>query len=314
MNMSIIFKRRNPLLLLVFFLLITPFAFGQQLNLATYNMRNDNANNGDSARGNGWKQRLPVIAQLVRFHDFDIFGTQECLFHQLKNLETALPDYTYTGIGRDDGKTGGEFSAIFYKKNKFKLLRHGDFWLSEITDKPNKGWDAVLPRICSWGAFQDKATGFKFYFFNLHMDHIGVVARRNSAGLVLQKIKQLAGNAPVILTGDFNVDQTSDSYAVINNSGTLKDAYLLSPVKYALNGTFNDFNPNNKTDSRIDHIFLSKDFKVKRYGILTDSYRSQKAGGSEKETSANAPKEVALQNYQARLPSDHFPVMVVAGY
>ncbi len=301
------------------FTLIILFLLGikvnaQQLTLATYNLRNDSPNNDDSVRGNGWKQRLPVIANLIRFHDFDIFGTQEGLFHQLKNLENAMPEYVYTGIGRDDGKTKGEYSAIFYKKDKFKLLDHGDFWMSEITDKPNKGWDAVLPRICSWGSFREIKTGFKFYFFDLHMDHIGVVARRKSAELVLVKIKEIANNQPVILTGDFNVDQTSDSYAVINNSGRLKDAYELSPLKYANNGTFNDFNANTKTDSRIDHIFLSKNFKAKRYGILTDSYRAPGSNAGGKSGSAEAPKEVALQKYAAKLPSDHFPVMVVVSY
>lgn len=286
----------------------------QQLTVATYNLRNDNPSNDDSLRGNGWKQRLPIIAGLIQFHDFDIFGTQEGLFHQLGNLKDAMPEYVYTGIGRDDGKTEGEYSAIFYKRTKFKLLSHGNFWMSEITDKPNKGWDAVLPRICSWGSFQEIKTGFKFYFFNLHMDHIGVVARRKSAELVLEKIKAIAKNAPVILTGDFNVDQTSDSYAVINNSGTLKDAYELSTLKYATNGTFNDFNADNKTDSRIDHIFLSKRFKAKRYGILTDSYRAPSSSKSEKTTSGNFPKEVVLQKYTTKLPSDHFPVMVVVNY
>lgn len=287
------------LLLLVLSIAICTTDFAQQFTVATYNMRNDNASNDDSVRGNGWKQRLPVIVKLIQFHDFDIFGTQECLIHQLKGLKASMPSYAYTGIGRDDGKTEGEFSAIFYKTTKFKLLAHGDFWLAPITDKPNKGWDAALPRICSWGSFQEIKTGYKFYYFNLHMDHIGVVARRESAKLVLTKIKAIAGTAPVIFSGDFNVDQTSDSYAVINTSGTLKDAYELSPIKYAENGTFNDFNADTKTTSRIDHIFLTKDFTVKRYGILTDSYRGKAKGGDQ---------------YEAKLPSDHFPVMIVVDH
>ena len=284
---------------------------GQQLTVATYNMRYDNK--GDSVNGNAWKQRYPVIANLIRFHDFDIFGTQECLYHQLQNLQDSLSGYTYIGIGREDGKQAGEFSAIFYKTNKFRLLNKGNFWLSTITDRPNKGWDAALPRICTWGAFQDVKSGFKFYFFNLHMDHIGVEARKESAKLVLNMIKKIAGNAPVILTGDFNVDQRNESYALINTSGVLKDAYELSPFRYALNGTFNNFNINAKTDSRIDHIFLTKAFKVKNYGILTDSYRAEAA---DKTTAAvsDAPKEVLLTKYQAKLPSDHFPVMAEIEY
>jgi endonuclease/exonuclease/phosphatase family metal-dependent hydrolase len=290
---------KKILLLLAFTIISASGSFGQQFTVATYNLRNDNASNDDSVRGNGWKQRLPVIVKLVQFHDFDIFGTQEGLVHQLQGLKANMPNYAYTGIGRDDGKTAGEFSAIFYKTNKFKLLAHGDFWLAPITDKPNKGWDAALPRICSWGAFQEIKTGYKFYYFNLHMDHIGVIARRESAKLVLTKIKVIAGKAPVIFSGDFNVDQTSDSYTVINTSGTLKDAYDLSHIKYADNATFNNFNANNKTTARIDHIFVTKDFTVKRYGILTDSYRAKAKGSGQ---------------YEAKLPSDHFPVMIVVDH
>ena len=279
----------------------------KQMNVATYNMRNDN-NKDDALAGNGWKQRFPVIASLIQFHDFDIFGTQECLHHQLEDLKTVLPNYNYIGIGRDDGQQAGEYSAIFYKTDRFKLLKSGNFWLSETTDKPNKGWDAVLPRICSWGQFRDLQSGLTFYFFNLHMDHVGKVARSESSKLILAKIKEMTAGQPVILTGDFNVDQTSDSYAVLENSGVLKDSYELAKIRYALNGTFNAFKTDSKTDSRIDHIFLTKDFAVSRYGILTDTYRSKREEPA-KENSANFPKEVSLSKYVARVPSDHFPVM-----
>jgi endonuclease/exonuclease/phosphatase family metal-dependent hydrolase len=295
----------------VFLLFASVMVHAQKLHVATYNIRN--ANHGDSLNGNGWGQRYPVIAQLILFHDFDIFGTQEGKYHQLLDLKDSLPNYDYIGIGRDDGKEAGEFSAIFYKTNKFTLLDKGDFWLSEVTDHPNKGWDAALPRICSWGKFKENNTGFTFYFFNLHMDHIGVKARAESAKLVLEKIKEIAKDAPTILTGDFNVDQNNESYTLINTSGILKDSYELSPLKYALNGTFNNFKSDSKTDSRIDHIFLTKEFTVKRYGILTDSYRTPNTDTTSA-TSANFPKEVRLSKYVAREPSDHFPVMAEVEY
>lgn len=262
-------------------------AQAQNLNVGTYNLRYHNA--GDSLNGNGWLQRYPVITQIVRFNDLDIFGTQEGLYDMLVNLQDNLPGYKWIGLGRDDGKQAGEHSAIFYKATKFDLLDHGDFWLSTITDRPNKGWDAVLPRICSWGKFKEKKTGFVFYFFNLHMDHIGVVARRESAKLVLAKVTAMAGNIPTILTGDFNVDQTSESYAVVNNSGLLKDCFTLAPVKLATGGTFNDFNINTDDDKRIDHIFISKQFTAQRYAILTN-------------------------HNHGRLPSDHYPVVVVLSH
>lgn len=286
------------------------FVQAQQLTVATYNMRNDN-NNEDAAHGDGWQQRYPIIAELVRFHGFDVFGTQECLHHQLLDLKRALPHYAYTGVGRDDGKEAGEYSAIFYNTEKFNLLDHGDFWLSTNTTKPNKGWDAVLPRICSWAKLELKENGKTLYFFNVHFDHVGTVARSESAKLILQKIKELAGNHATILSGDFNVDQHSPSYQVLESSDILQDSYKIADFRYATNGTFNGFNPNSKTDSRIDHIFLTTDFKVSKYGVLTDTYRSPIGNKEEEYKSGNFPKEVSLKDFRARTPSDHFPVMIV---
>lgn len=280
------------------------------LVIATYNLRN--ANEGDSLKGNGWGQRYPYMAGLIRFHGFDIFGTQEGKYPQLQDLLEALPGYTYIGVGRDDGLHAGEHSAIFYRTDRFEVLDHGDFWLSPVTDRPNKGWDAVLPRICTWGKFRDKQSGFTFLFFNLHMDHVGVQARAESAKLVLGKIKELPAHLPVILSGDFNVDQHSESYALLNTSGVLRDAYETTAFRYAPNGTFNGFHPDRKTNSRIDHLFLTDDFKVIKYGILTDTYRSQvKESGEKLPGDGNFPKEVSLHKYEARTPSDHFPVMIV---
>ena len=145
---------------------------------ASYNLRN--ANSADSLQGDGWGNRCPIIAGLVQFHEFDIFGTQEGLRHQLDSLKTSLPKYDYIGVGRNDGKKEGEHAAIFYRIDKFELLEHGDFWLSETPEKPSVGWDAVLPRICTWGHFKYKETGFEFLFFNLHMDHIGKQAREKA--------------------------------------------------------------------------------------------------------------------------------------
>lgn len=296
-------------LLLIGLSLFSSVLQAQRLNIATYNIRNDN-NKEDAARGDGWQQRYPVISDLIRFHDFDIFGTQEGLHHQLEDLKKNLPHYAYTGRGRDDGKEAGEYSAIFYNTDKFQLIDHGDFWLSTQTDKPNKGWDAVLPRICSWAKLQLKENGKTLYFFNVHFDHVGTTARKESAKLILSKVKELAGNHTAILTGDFNVDQHSDSYQVLEQSHIMEDAYGKANIKYATNGTFNNFNPNSKTDNRIDHIFLTTDFKVLRYGVLTDSYRSPLKNPAEAYQSGNFPKEVSLKDYRARVPSDHFPVMV----
>ncbi len=263
----------------------------QQLTVATYNIRYENK--GDADHGNGWERRGPVIAALMRFHDFDMVGTQEGKIGQLRDLEQQLPGYGRIGAGRDDGKEGGEHAAIFYKKDRFKLIRQGNFWLAQETDKPVKGWDAALPRICTWGEFEDRVSGKRLLFYNMHFDHIGVMARSESAKLILRKMKELGGEKPVILTGDFNVDQHNESYHLLNGSQVLRDAYDLAEVPYAMTGTFNRFSADVHTDKRIDHIFVSPHFTVTRYGILTDTYRDGE---------------------KARVPSDHFPVVVKMRY
>lgn len=297
--------------LTLFVLFLSIGAFSQSMIVGSYNIRNNNS--GDREKGNGWERRCPVIASMIQFYEFDIWGSQEVLDGQLKDLLSSLPEYDYVGVGRDDGKTKGEYAPIFYKKDRFKKLKSGDFWLSEQTDHPNKGWDAALPRICSWVQLQDKKTKKKFWFFNLHMDHVGVQARSESAKLVLAKIKEMCKKEPVILTGDFNVDQTNDSYALLHDSGVFHDSYEVAGIRYALNGTFNAFNPNLMTDSRIDHIFVSPTFKVKKYGVLTDSYRSPKEEVKNVKE-GDFPKEVSFKNYEARMPSDHFPVLVELGF
>lgn len=294
-------KKRLQQFLLCFFAataILTAPLRAQHFVVGTYNLRY--ANHGDSVNGNGWGQRYPVIVDMIRFHGFDIFGTQEGLYPQLEDLVHNLPGFTYIGVGRDDGQHKGEHSAIFFRQDKFELLEQGNFWLSTITDQPNKGWDAALPRICTWGKFRERSSRFVFYMYNLHMDHVGVKARAESAKLILKKIQELPAGIPVMLTGDFNVDQHNESYTLLNSSGILRDAFELSPIKLATNGTFNNFSADSRTESRIDHIFLSKAFEVTRYGILTDTYRGKK----------NDSIPVNAKNaYIARMPSDHFPVM-----
>ncbi|HCO68526.1 MAG TPA: endonuclease [Dysgonomonas sp.] len=269
------------------------FLSAQTINIASYNIRNDNRD--DVAAGNGWKSRLPYVCNLITYHDFDIFGTQEGFYHQLEDIKRELPAYDYIGVGRDDGKTEGEYSAVFFKKDRFELLRSGNFWLSETPDKPELGWDAACIRICTWGEFKDISSGKIFYFFNLHADHVGVEARKESSKLVVSKMKEIAkGNSPVILTGDFNVSQTDESYFTYTKSGLLSDSYDKAPVKYENNGTFNNFNIEMRTNERIDHIFFAGNLNILKYGILTDIYWDGKG--------------------KARIPSDHYPVVVKAEF
>ena len=242
----------------------------QDLYVGTYNIRYKNKD--DSIKGNVWTKRCQVMCDQINFESPDVLGMQEVLVGQLHDFQRLLDNYSYIGVGRDDGKEAGEYAAIFYKNDRVKLLDSGNFWLNETPDVPKLGWDAACIRICTWGNFKDLRTKKKFYFFNLHMDHVGVVARREAAKLVVSRIKEMAQDAPVVLTGDFNVDQTDEIYGIFAHSGILKDSYENARIRFAENGTFNSFKVETKTDSRIDHVFVSPSFKVEAYGLRTDSY------------------------------------------
>ena len=282
-----------------------------EFNVATYNLRQQNVD--DARRGDGWERRCPYIAQIVRFHEFNIFGTQEGFKNQLEDLKALLPGYEYIGVARDDGKDKGEHSAIFYDTTMFELLEHGDFWLSETPDRPGLGWDAACVRICSWGKFRHKDSGKVFQFFNLHLDHVGETARIESVKLVQRKMKEFGLNLPTFLTGDFNVDQTHAMYAALSSSDFLCDSFSVAQFVYAPNGTFNAYRTDGYTDSRIDHIFVSDDITVQKYGVLTDTYRSAQTEDADYEIQY-FPKELTLKAYRSRVPSDHFPVKVKVSF
>lgn len=279
------------------------------LKVATYNIRYENQ--GDAKNGNAWETRLPVIASIIRWESPNIFGAQEVLVQQLKDMKRVLPEYAAYGIGRKDGKGAGEYAPIFYKKSDFQLLKSGTFWLSETPEKPSKGWDAALPRICSWVYLKHKNTGKKIWFFNVHMDHVGVKARAESSRLVLRKMKAMVGREAAFLVGDFNVDQHNDNYKILNDSDYLDDAYQLAPQKMAWNGTYNAFEPNQWTASRIDHIFVTSNVAVDGYAVLLENYRRKNLQIKGKKVDGNL-QEASSKDYIISLPSDHYPVFIKA--
>ena len=311
-------------LLLFALIIVASFQLSaQQMLVGSYNIRYKNAN--DSISGEVWTKRCQVICDQVNFMAPEIFGTQEVLYVQLQDMKNALDGYDFIGIGRDDGKRGGEHEAIFYKKDKLQLLDHGDFWLSETPDKPGLGWDAVCIRICTWGKFAVKAQKEQrhglfnrrkkepqqvFYFFNLHMDHVGVVARREAAKLVVAKVREIAQGAPVFVTGDFNVDQNDEIYTIFTKSGLMKDSYEASRIRFAENGTFNAFKTNYFTTSRIDHVLVSPSTKVEAYGVLTNSYWTPDDDPDDNLKASDAPQQISFDTYIRHNPSDHYPVFV----
>ena len=294
--------------LLCCLLLLLPAALAQQLVIGTYNVRLFVTS--DEENGEIWATRCKVMCDQMNFEQPDAFGAQEVTHPQLVDMLAALDGYAVTGRARDDGKQQGEYSCIFYKKDRLQLLKEGTFWLSETPDKVSMGWDAACKRVCSWAKFRMKKGAFTFYHFNLHMDHIGVVARREAAKLVMKRIRSIAQGAPVVLTGDFNVDQNDEVYKTFSEGGLLNDCYTAARLRFAENGTYIAFDPDAKTDSRIDHIFVSPRFKVDNYGVLTNGYWTPTAASDSLQATDNGPAELRVSSWRRHTPSDHYPVIV----
>ena len=295
------------------FLFIAFTAMAQKdLVVGTYNIRL--LVNSDEQKGEVWRTRCKVMCDQMNFEAPDAFGAQEVTHPQLVDMLQQLDGYDYTGVGRDDGKEAGEYSCIFYKKDRMRLLDSGTFWLSETPEQVSYGWDAACRRVCSWGKFKMRKGGFTFFFFNLHMDHVGVIARREAAKLVVDRIRTIAKGAPVILTGDFNVDQTNEIFRTFSESGILKDSYAFARQRFAENGTYIAFDPNLKTEQRIDHIFVSPRFTVNHYGILTDGYWTPDERSIDADQTDNGPAEVRVKTYRRHTPSDHYPVIAKISY
>jgi len=229
----------------------------------TWNIRLDTPVDGPDQ----WKYRKSGLCSMVMEERPDVLGVQEAFHSQLTDMKCRLKGYRYTGTGRDDGKKGGEYSAIFYNRKVLKILRSGTFWLSETPETAgSKGWDAALPRIASWAEFRHIKTGIIFLVINTHFDHIGETARVESAALLTRRAAELGNGLPVILTGDFNVNPGHRAYRIIiwpENEIVLTDTRERSEAdKEGPEFTYVSFDRSREDGELIDFIFTSTDVQV----------------------------------------------------
>ncbi|HEY0356130.1 MAG TPA: endonuclease/exonuclease/phosphatase family protein, partial [Flavisolibacter sp.] len=202
--------------LTIFFLVFSFWQLSaQELNVMSFNIRLNIAS--DSL--NAWPYRKDKVASQILFHQTHLLGVQEALHNQMMDLQAQLKAYRYVGVGRADGKEQGEYSAIFFDTTRLELLETETFWLAEQTQVPGmKGWDAAIERIVTWAKFRDRKSRKVFYHFNTHFDHMGKEARKQSAKLILAKVKEIAGNHPVIVTGDFNAQPNDEPIKILTDS------------------------------------------------------------------------------------------------
>jgi endonuclease/exonuclease/phosphatase family metal-dependent hydrolase len=261
----------KKIIFLALLFMVTELPAQQPLHVMTFNIRLNVAS--DSL--NAWSYRKDKLASQVLFHQAELLGVQEALHDQMMDLGERLPQFKFVGVGRDDGKTKGEYSAIFYDTTRLLVLQSNTFWLSLTPEVPgSKSWDAAITRIVTWAKFKDRKTKKILYAFNTHFDHMGKVARKESALLLLQKIKEIAGTTPAVITGDFNAKPTDEP---------IREELSATP-HYGPTGTFNGFRSKETDDLPIDYIFIKGKWKVLNHATIS-------------------------QTWEGRFASDHFSVL-----
>lgn len=252
------------------------------LTVMSFNIRFDNPDDGINA----WPNRKDHVADMIgNRYPSDIIGLQEALKHQIDELQDRLPGYSWIGVGRDDGKERGEFSPIFYRTGRFELIETDTFWLSETPDVPgSKSWDAAITRVVTWAKLKDLNSGQELLIYNTHFDHIGEQARLESAKIIRERILETE-ELPLILTGDFNVSESSDVYSVLADTPGLQDArYASQSGHQGPTASFSDWEVLREPETRIDYIFVNDRVRVLNHQIADDQY-------------------------DGRYPSDHLPVV-----
>ena len=251
------------------------------IKIISYNIRNNNPNDGKDI----WENRRETITDFIEKEAPDFLGLQEVNYPQIQYLNSNLINYNFIGVGRDDGKTRGEFSPIYFNESKYNLLLSNTFWLSKTPNDISVGWDAAMERICTYGLFEQKNDGSKVWVFNTHFDHIGNVAREKSVDLILSKIKDLTKDKDkIIITGDFNL--SDDSVPIKKLQNFYNDVNIKMDNNSKFYGTFNNFKIDNNYNNRIDYIFY------KNFDLIKSSHLHVLTG-------------------QGRWASDHHPVIAI---
>jgi len=264
------------------------------LSVMSFNIRYGTANDGE----NRWEARHELVYEVIRKYDCDIVGLQEALRFQIDQIRAAVPAYGEIGVGRDDGKTKGEYSGILYRQDRLEVTDSGTFWLSDTPEVVGStSWGNTITRICTWGRFVQKGSGKSFYVFNVHLDHRSQPSREKSVVLIAQRIRDRKHADPVVLTGDFNASEMNPAIRYVKgdleregvaddlkkNPVPLVDTFRVLHPGATEVGTFNSWR-GERSGGKIDYVFALPDADILEAKILFD----MKDG---------------------RCPSDHFPVM-----
>jgi endonuclease/exonuclease/phosphatase family metal-dependent hydrolase len=248
----------------------------------SFNIRSANA--ADEAHGTGWQVRRDRVLALINGLKPDVLGVQEALYPQMRDLAEGLPSYHGYGCGRNNGQESGEFTSLFYRKERFCHQDESTHWLSPTPQRPSQGWDASLPRTATKLRLIESSTGRSLTVWNTQFDNRGEQARQESARWLACQVRE--SEEPVIVMGDLNTLPDSACYKMLICDDGLQDAFTASAKPpHGPEGTYRGFRGVPRRGARIDYIFANRDFWVLGYQVPDSYYKELPA------------------------PSDHFPVV-----
>ena len=253
----------------------------EPINVMSFNIRYATAKDGE----NHWTLRRTFLFDVVREQDADIIGLQEALDSQIREIVEAVPGYAVVGVGRDDAKTAGEYSAILIRKDRFNVAEAGTFWFSDTPSLPGStSWGNRITRICTWARLIDRG-GAAFWVFNVHLDHESQPSRERSAELLRRRIEARPfPNEPVIVTGDFNAGEDNAATRTMVDAKAFVDTFRVRHPDEKQVGTFNGFKPDQVNGPKIDYVLVQPGTEV-------------------------LSAEIVRTARNAKYPSDHFPVV-----
>lgn len=223
---------------------------------------------------NSWSRRRSATPAMIKDQCPDIFGVQEALSDQLTYVGDNLPNYSYVGVGREDGEESGEIMAIFYNTKRVNLLDWGTYWLSETPDKPSISWNAGYERTMTWASMEMKDSGRKFFYVNTHLDSDSALARKNGLKLILDKVAEKnTDNLPVVLTGDFNILPTDSVLDDVLGKAEMLDARTTATKTDNL-PTFNGFGNEDESSRVIDYIYYRGFSSCPEYETIVKTYEN----------------------------------------
>ena len=245
----------------------------QSVRIVSYNIRGDNQK--DRVEGNSWDIRKYKIQTLMNYYEPDVMGFQEVNISFMPDLEALFPAYQIIAF---DITPRDKDAVLLINKKRFTCKKYDSFWLAQDpADQTSDSWGSRTTRIVVYAHLIDLHTNKELFVYCTHFDGYSFDARCESAILLRDQVRAISGDAPSVVTGDFNLfpdEQPQKIYDILCAYNCLHDVRDISQGNhFGPDGTWIGWRydrssaPLGAVGARLDNIFL-RNAAVVREGVL----------------------------------------------